>query len=170
MRTTGRPRPSIAIVGSGFSGLGLAIRLERAGCTDFTIYEKAGGVGGVWRDNSYPGAACDAPSHLYSYSFQPNPAWSRRFAEQPEILEYLENCAEDNALLPHIRFRTEIVAARFDPDAVHWVLTAADGEEIIADLLVAACGAVEPAVLSGHRRAGRVHRTGIPFGALGSRP
>ena len=140
MRKTSRPRPSVAIVGSGFSGLGLAIRLQRAGYTDFTIYEKADGVGGVWRDNSYPGAACDAPSHLYSYSFQPNPDWSRRFAEQPEILRYLENCAEDNALLPHIRFGAEIVAARFDPDAVRWVLTTAEGEEFTADLFVAACG------------------------------
>jgi cation diffusion facilitator CzcD-associated flavoprotein CzcO len=82
-------RPSIAIVGSGFSGIGLAIKLKQAGFIDITIFEKSNDLGGVWRDNTYPGAACDAPALLYSYSFAPNPNWSRRFAEQPEIHDYL---------------------------------------------------------------------------------
>ncbi|MQY27475.1 flavin-containing monooxygenase [Nocardia aurantia] len=154
-------RPSIAIVGSGFSGLGLAVRLKRAGFTDLTIFEKAAGVGGVWRDNTYPGAACDAPSHLYSYSFRPNPDWSRRFAEQPEILGYLQDCASDFGLEPHLRYRTEIVSARYDPAARHWVLTARDGERTTADVLVAACGQLSrPAV---PQIPGLEHFTGTVF-------
>jgi cation diffusion facilitator CzcD-associated flavoprotein CzcO len=78
--------PRIAIVGSGFAGLGMAIRLQQMGITSFTIYEAASGIGGTWRDNTYPGAACDVPSHLYSFSFEANPAWSRAFSSQAEIL------------------------------------------------------------------------------------
>ena len=112
--------PSVAIVGSGFSGIGLAIRLRMAGFTEITIFEKAGSLGGVWRDNTYPGAACDAPSHLYSYSFAPNPGWSRRFAEQPEILAYLEDCADRYGITPLIRFGTEVTAATFDETDGVW--------------------------------------------------
>ena len=86
--------PSIVIVGAGFSGLGMAIRLRQAGITDFVILEKADRIGGTWRDNHYPGAACDVESHLYSFSFAPNPEWSRTFAPQAEILAYLEQCVE----------------------------------------------------------------------------
>lgn len=133
-------RGSVAIVGSGFSGIGLAIRLRRAGFTDITIFEKAEALGGVWRDNTYPGAACDAPSYLYSYSFAPNPDWSRRFAEQPEILAYLRRCADAYGITELIRFRTEITEAAFDAAAGAWTLRTAAGETHTADLLVAACG------------------------------
>src|SRR3954468_14355771 len=83
----------VAIVGAGASGLCMAIALRRAGIDSFTIFEKSDGVGGTWRDNTYPGAGCDVPSHLYSFSFEPNPDWSHAFSLQPEILEYFESCA-----------------------------------------------------------------------------
>ncbi|MFD2350295.1 NAD(P)-binding protein [Nonomuraea ferruginea] len=86
--------PRVAIIGAGFGGLCMAIRLERAGIGSYTIFEKAGGLGGTWRDNSYPGAGCDIPSHLYSYSFEKYASWTRRYPEQPEILGYLEHCAD----------------------------------------------------------------------------
>ncbi|ROO85244.1 cation diffusion facilitator CzcD-associated flavoprotein CzcO [Actinocorallia herbida] len=136
----GRHDLSVGIVGSGFSGIGLAIALKRAGFTDLTILERAAGPGGVWRDNTYPGAACDAPSHLYSYSFAPNPDWSRRFAEQPEILAYLEGCADTFGLRRHFRFGAEVTDAVFDPDTARWTVHTADGGLLRFDLLVSACG------------------------------
>ncbi|MFG2084702.1 flavin-containing monooxygenase [Spirillospora sp. NPDC048824] len=143
----GRREPSIAIVGSGFSGIGLAIGLRRAGFTDITIFEKADGLGGVWRDNTYPGAACDAPSHLYSYSFEPKPDWSRRFAEQPEILEYLRHCATKYGILPHFRFGTEVTQAEYQSATGRWRVHTGEGEWQDYDLLVAACGQLSnPAV------------------------
>lgn len=135
-----RARPSIAIVGSGFSGIGLAIRLKQAGLTDITIFEKAADLGGVWRDNTYPGAACDAPALLYSYSFAPNPDWSRRFAEQPEILDYLRRCATAHKVTEHILFGTEVTQADFDAATSTWRIHTADGRTYSADLLVSACG------------------------------
>lgn len=138
---------SVAVVGSGFSGIGLAIRLVRAGFENLTVFERADDLGGVWRDNTYPGAACDAPSHLYSYSFEPNPDWSTRFATQPEILDYLRRCAERTGVVDHIRFGAEVEAAAFDEAAGRWVITTADGRTTTADLLVAACGQLSrPAV------------------------
>lgn len=135
-----RTEPSIAIVGSGFSGLGLAIRLKQAGFTDITVFEKGDDVGGVWRDNSYPGAACDAPSHLYSYSFAPNPGWSRRFAEQQEIFDYLRACARRYDIYRHIEFGREVTHATYDTGDGRWYLVTDDGEIHPADLLVSACG------------------------------
>ncbi|GAB2851761.1 NAD(P)/FAD-dependent oxidoreductase [Actinocorallia aurea] len=143
----GRHELSIGIVGSGFSGIGLAIGLKRAGFSDLTILERAAGPGGVWRDNTYPGAACDAPSHLYSYSFAPNPDWSRRFAEQPEILAYLEDCADSYGLARHFRFRAEVTDAVFDADTGRWTVHTADGGLARFDLLISACGQLSnPAV------------------------
>jgi cation diffusion facilitator CzcD-associated flavoprotein CzcO len=142
----GRRNPSIAIVGAGFSGIGLAIRLKQAGFTDLTVYDRGDAPGGVWRDNTYPGAACDAPSHLYSYSFEPKPDWSRRFAEQPEILDYLRHCVGKYGLTPHMRFGTEITQAEYLP-AGGWRLHTRDGGTRDHDLLVAACGQLSnPAV------------------------
>ena len=89
----GTPTPRVAIIGSGFGGIGMACRLRQAGIETFTIYEKADAVGGTWRDNTYPGAACDVPSHLYSLSFAPKTDWSRKFPEQAEILGYLNEVA-----------------------------------------------------------------------------
>ncbi|MGP4029427.1 flavin-containing monooxygenase [Actinomadura sp. 3N407] len=140
MTGRGEGATSIAIVGSGFSGLGLAIALKRAGFTELTVFERADDLGGVWRENTYPGAACDAPSHLYSYSFEPEPGWSRRFATQPEILDYLRRCAGKYGVTEHIRFGAEITRAVFDAEAGRWNLRAAGGEVHTADILVSACG------------------------------
>src|SRR5437016_14074557 len=90
----------VAIVGSGFAGLGMAIRLKQRGIEDFVVLERADDVGGTWRDNHYPGCQCDVPSHLYSFSFAPNPTWSRTFSRQPEIQAYLRRCAEDAGVMP----------------------------------------------------------------------
>lgn len=116
----------VAIIGSGFAGLGMAIQLQRKGRENFLVLEKAGSVGGVWRDNRYPGCACDVPSHLYSYSFEPNPDWSRSYSAQPEIESYLQHCACKYAVLPKIRFRSQLVRAVFDERAACWRLWVAD--------------------------------------------
>ena len=104
----------IAIIGAGFSGLCMAINLKKNNIFSFTIFEKAGKLGGTWRDNTYPGAACDIPSILYSFSFEQKSNWQQFFAEQSEIIEYLESCAEKYDLRKHIQFNTEIVRANFD--------------------------------------------------------
>ncbi|MEN3950953.1 NAD(P)/FAD-dependent oxidoreductase [Iodidimonas sp. SYSU 1G8] len=130
----------IAIIGAGVAGLCMAMRLKRAGIDSFTIYEKSAGVGGTWRDNIYPGCACDTPSHLYSFSFAPNPDWSRIWAEQPEILAYLERCAETHGLGPHTRFNTAVAAARFDSRNHRWSILLANGEEAEADILISGLG------------------------------
>ncbi len=131
---------SVAIIGSGFAGLCMGIKLKEAGFQNFTILEKAGRIGGTWRENTYPGAACDAPSFLYSFSFEPNPRWSRKFAEQPEILEYIEHCARKYGLIPHIQLNTEIGEAKWDDDDGSWKIRAKDGREFSARVLVSGCG------------------------------
>ncbi|MEU8347212.1 Predicted flavoprotein CzcO associated with the cation diffusion facilitator CzcD [Actinomadura meyerae] len=141
--------PSVAIVGSGFSGLGLAIALKRAGCADLTVFERADDLGGVWRENTYPGAACDAPSHLYSYSFEPKHDWSRRFAPQPEILDYLRSCARKYGVTEHIRFGAEVTAADFDAATGRWTVRTAGGDACTADVLVSACGQLSRPSLPG---------------------
>jgi cation diffusion facilitator CzcD-associated flavoprotein CzcO len=117
----------IAIVGSGFSGLGMAIRLKQEGIHDFVVLEKADDVGGTWRDNSYPGCACDVPSHLYSFSFAPNPDWSSTFSPQPEIWDYLRDCAERFGVTEHLRFGCELLDASWDEDAGHWDIETTGG-------------------------------------------
>ncbi|MCA0144142.1 NAD(P)/FAD-dependent oxidoreductase [Blastococcus sp. LR1] len=131
---------SVAIIGSGFGGLAAAVRLKQAGVIDLVLFEKSDDVGGVWRENTYPGAACDVPSHLYSLSFAPKPDWSRRFAPQAEIHAYLRDVARDFGVLPHIRFGTEVLAAAFDEDTARWRLTLAGGAEHEADVLITATG------------------------------
>lgn len=136
----------VAIIGAGFSGLGTAIGLKRAGRHDFVVLERAQAVGGTWRDNTYPGCACDVPSHLYSFSFAPNPSWSRSFSPQPEIQAYLQRTAREFGVLPHVHFGTELTAARWDPAEQHWHLTTSSGT-LTADVLVAGTGPLsEPAV------------------------
>ena len=130
----------VAIIGSGFAGLAMAYQLKASGREDFVVFEKEAGVGGTWRVNQYPGCACDVQSHLYSFSFAPNPDWSRMFAPQPEIREYLENCAEHFGLMPHIRLKTALAQARWDEDAQHWQIRTTDGEEHTARVLVSAMG------------------------------
>ncbi len=129
----------VAIVGAGFGGLGAGIRLRENGITDFVILERASAVGGTWRDNTYPGCACDVPSHLYSFSFAPNPLWSRSFSRQPEIRAYLEEVTDRYALRRHLRFDTEVADARWDPAASRWELTTSRGS-FTADVLISAAG------------------------------
>jgi cation diffusion facilitator CzcD-associated flavoprotein CzcO len=130
----------IVIVGAGFAGLCMAIRLARAGIHDFKILEHADEVGGTWRDNRYPGAACDVESHLYSFSFEPNPNWSRTFASQPEILEYLLRCTEKFGLRPYIRFGVSVTRAQYDDGTGCWAIETAGGGALRARALVLCCG------------------------------
>jgi cation diffusion facilitator CzcD-associated flavoprotein CzcO len=130
----------VAIIGAGISGLCMAIQLKRAGIDSFVVLERAGDMGGVWRDNVYPGAACDLPAHLYSYSFAQSADWTRVYATQPEILGYLRRCADDHGVGPHLRFGREVTQARFDPAARLWRLRTAAGEQYAARVLVAATG------------------------------
>ena len=130
----------VVIIGAGFSGLGMAIRLKRAGLDDFVLLEKAERVGGTWRDNQYPGAACDVESHLYSLSFEPNPGWTRTFAPQGEILAYLERCVENNGLAPHLRLGQGVRAVAYDDASTTWCVETHTGETLRARLLIACCG------------------------------
>jgi cation diffusion facilitator CzcD-associated flavoprotein CzcO len=115
------------VVGAGFAGIGAAIKLEEAGLDDFAVLEKSDNVGGTWRDNTYPGCACDVPSALYSFSFAQNPDWSRSFAEQPEIQEYLERTASDYGVTRRIHYRTEVRDAQWNPDDQRWHLDTSAG-------------------------------------------
>jgi cation diffusion facilitator CzcD-associated flavoprotein CzcO len=133
-------RVSVGIVGAGFGGIGLGTRLRRAGFHDFTIFERGETAGGVWRANTYPGAGCDVPSHLYSFSFAPGYDWSRRFAPGDEIVEYLEGVVRDEGLRPHLRLGTEIESASFDEATGRWAVRTTAGEESEFDVLVTACG------------------------------
>lgn len=131
----------IAIAGTGFAGLGAAIRLKQRGIDDFVLFERAGEIGGVWRDNSYPGCACDVQSHLYSFSFAPNPDWTRAYAPQEEIRRYLVDCAARYGILPHVRFHHEVLQARWDDEAQRWQIDTSRGR-YSADVLVSAVGAL----------------------------
>jgi cation diffusion facilitator CzcD-associated flavoprotein CzcO len=131
---------SVAIVGTGFGGLAAAVRLRQAGIDDVVLFERSDDVGGVWRDNTYPGAACDVMSHLYSLSFAPKADWSRRFAPQEEIHSYLRDVARDFDLLRSIRFGTEVQGAAFDEDSGTWRLTLSGGAVHEADVLITATG------------------------------
>ena len=117
----------VAIVGSGFSGLGMAIRLKEAGIEDFVVLERGEDVGGTWHYNTYPGCACDVPSHLYSFSFAPNPDWTRTYSKQPEIREYLRQCADRFGVRRHIRFRHELIGATWDDEARRWEIETTGG-------------------------------------------
>ncbi len=131
---------SVLIIGTGFAGLGMGIRLKEAGFHDFLILEQGDGVGGTWRDNHYPGAACDIPSYLYSFSFEQNHAWSRSFGEQAEILAYLNHCADKYGLRPHLRLQTEVTRAVVDEHAGVWTVQTKHGAAVRARSLVSGCG------------------------------
>lgn len=133
--------PRVAIIGGGMSGLCMGIALRQAGLEDFVIYEKGANIGGTWWENTYPGVACDVPSHLYSYSFEPNPDWSHVYSPGGEIQDYFERCATKYGLWPHIRLGREITEARFDERISTWHVTAGD-ERDEADVLVSAIGAL----------------------------
>jgi cation diffusion facilitator CzcD-associated flavoprotein CzcO len=136
----------VAIVGSGFAGLGAAIELKRAGRHDFVVLERAGALGGTWRDNSYPGCACDVPSHLYSFSFAPNPDWTRAFSPQPEIFDYLHRTAADYGVLPHLRFDTELLEARWVDAEQRWSIRTTTGDLTARVLVLGTGGLSEPAL------------------------
>ncbi|GAC1625821.1 MAG: NAD(P)/FAD-dependent oxidoreductase [Vulcanimicrobiaceae bacterium] len=129
----------IVIVGTGFAGLGMAIGLRRAGITDFVVLERANEIGGTWRDNAYPGCACDIPSQLYSFSFARG-RWSRVYPTQPEIQAYLHECVRRFALEQHIRYESEIVEARYDAQRLRWRIATRGGLAYEAPILIAAMG------------------------------
>jgi cyclohexanone monooxygenase len=152
------PKPSVGIIGAGAGGIAMGIQLADAGY-DFTIFDRADGFGGTWRHNTFPGAACDVPSHLYSYSFAPNPRWSKTYANQPEILAYLERVAAEHKLGGHLRANTAITAARWSDSQRRWTLTSADGRQHHFDVVVSAVGMLDvpyiPVIVGANRFRGR---------------
>ena len=128
------------IIGSGFAGLCMAIALKRAGIDDFVVLERAGAVGGTWRDNVYPGCACDVPSHVYSFSFEPNPRWSATYSPQPEIRAYIEHCHDKYDVRRHVRLNTEARRAELDERTGLWTVTTSAGETLTARVVVAGMG------------------------------
>jgi cation diffusion facilitator CzcD-associated flavoprotein CzcO len=137
----------IAIIGAGFAGIGTAIQLKKAGIHSFTIFERADEIGGTWRDNTYPGAACDVPSHAYSLSFEQNPGWTHRYSPSEEIQNYLLGIVDKWQLRSHLRLGTEIVGARFDETQGAWTLTTDKGDTVTARVVVSGVGGlVDPAL------------------------
>lgn len=132
----------IAIIGAGFGGIGTGIRLRDHGEEDFVIFDKAGGVGGTWWVNRYPGCACDVPSHLYSLSFALNPDWTRRFAPRAEIQAYLERLVDEHRLASRIHLNTEITEAVWDDRTARWRLTDQHGQRVTTEFLISAIGAL----------------------------
>ncbi|MFB0618528.1 flavin-containing monooxygenase [Streptomyces sp. AGS-58] len=129
----------VAVIGSGFGGLGAAVRLRREGITDFVVLERADSVGGTWRDNSYPGCACDVPSHLYSFSFAPHPDWPRTFSGQRHIRGYLEHVTDLFGLRPHLRLGSEVTLMTWDTEKLRWTVETTRGT-LTADVVVSATG------------------------------
>jgi cation diffusion facilitator CzcD-associated flavoprotein CzcO len=137
---------SVAIVGSGFSGIGLAINLRKQGVEDFAVLERGDGVGGTWHYNTYPGCACDVPSHLYSFSFAPNPDWSRTYSPQPEIRAYLQDVVDRFGVRPKIRLNTEVLEAAWDEERRRWRIDTSNGA-YTAKVLISGTGPlVEPKI------------------------
>jgi cation diffusion facilitator CzcD-associated flavoprotein CzcO len=140
-----RREPRIAIIGAGMSGILTAIELQKAGLDDFAIYEKADRLGGTWRENTYPGIACDVPSHFYSYSFAPNPGWTHRFSPGAEIQAYFEDVANRYGVTPRIRFGAEVTRCTWEDG--RWRIEASDGTHDAADFVIAATGVLHhPAI------------------------
>ncbi len=133
-------RPRIVIIGAGAAGIAMGIQLLRAGHTDVTIVEKSRAVGGTWHDNRYPGSGCDVPSHLYCFSFDPNPDWHHKFARQPEIERYLAGCVARHGLGPYLRLGTEIASARWDAAPGQWQLRTTAGDELSCEVLISGTG------------------------------
>src|SRR5437899_3211534 len=138
----------VLIVGAGFSGICMGIKLLEAGVKNFLIIEKSDDLGGTWYENRYPGCACDVPAHLYSFSFERNPDWTRMFAGQQEIWQYLKSCVQRYGLAPYIRFRTSFQEASWDEGAARWRISASnippgnDGLSIHARVLISGMGAL----------------------------
>jgi cation diffusion facilitator CzcD-associated flavoprotein CzcO len=135
------PHVRVLIVGAGFAGIGAAIRLRQSGIKDILILERAADLGGVWRDNAYPGCACDVESHLYEFSFAPNPDWTRKYSPQPEIWEYLRRCADRFGITPFIRYNQTVDRIEWNAAAARWHVTTPTGG-YTADIVVAATGAL----------------------------
>lgn len=152
------PKLTVGIIGAGAGGIAMGIQLAQGGY-DFTIFDRADGFGGTWRHNTFPGAACDVPSHLYSYSFAPNPRWSKTYANQPEILAYLERVATDHGLGSHLRANSAVASARRSDTGRRWTLTDDAGREHEFDAVVSAVGMLDvphvPDIRGGHRFRGR---------------
>lgn len=129
----------IAIIGAGFSGLGAAIKLQQYGFDDFVILDRGSDFGGTWRDNTYPGAACDVPSHLYSYSFAPNPTWSRSFSQQPEIHRYINHVADKHDLGSKTQWNTEVTNTAWDEESGQWIIDTSSGQ-YRAEFMIAGVG------------------------------
>jgi cation diffusion facilitator CzcD-associated flavoprotein CzcO len=130
----------LGIIGTGFAGLAVAIELRRAGFTDYTLLEKADELGGVWRENTYPGAGCDIPSPLYSLSYEPRTTWSQRYSPQSDIHDYMKSVAKKYGIDEHIRFGTEVTTADFDDKTGRWTVRTAQGETFEFDVLISAVG------------------------------
>ncbi|MBK6809678.1 MAG: NAD(P)/FAD-dependent oxidoreductase [Sandaracinaceae bacterium] len=155
----GRVRVETLILGAGFGGVGAAIRLTRAGLGDFLILERAADVGGTWRDNTYPGAACDIPSNLYSFSFAQNPEWSRAYSGSAEILQYVQRLVDEHQLRPRIRFHQNVSHMRFDERAGEWEVRTDTGSVFRARSVISATGGLAnpgyPAIEGRERFAGK---------------
>ena len=143
MQTQQKRLPKVVIIGAGMTGLLMVIKLREAGIQDIVVLEKKDQIGGTWRENTYPGVACDIPAHMYTYSFEPNPEWSHRFAHGDEIQAYFEHVADKYDLRRYIRFNEAVTACHYDTDPQQpgkWVLTTAKGETLVADFVISATG------------------------------
>ncbi|QHE74251.1 flavin-containing monooxygenase [Rhodococcus sp. WAY2] len=159
----------IAVIGAGFSGLGMAIRLKQAGVEDFVVLERGDAAGGTWHYNTYPGCGCDMPSHLYSFSFAPNPNWSRTYSTQPEIGSYLRDCVRRFEIERHIVFGCEITGATWDDAQHRWNINTTRGA-VSAPLLIAATGPLTEPPGAGAARTGNLRRRHLPLRTVESRP
>ena len=141
-----KTRVDVLIVGAGFAGIGMGIQLARRGRESFVIIEQADDVGGTWRDNRYPGVSCDIPSHLYSFSFRPNPGWSRVFAEGQEIHAYLRACVREEGLDGHLRLNCALSEAEWSDDDARWLVRTTRGDFSAATLVIATGRLSEPKI------------------------
>lgn len=135
-----RVGPRIAIIGAGFSGIGMAIRLKQSGYSNFTLFERSDNVGGTWRDNTYPGCACDIASHLYSFSFEKKPDWTSVFSNSREIYQYLLSCVEKFSLESHIKLKTKVSEMRFNTATNEWVILTESDEVFRVDVVINGTG------------------------------
>lgn len=147
----GRSDFRVAVIGSGFAGLGMAVQLKRAGIEDFVVLQRAADLGGTWRDNTYPGCQCDVPSTLYSFSFAPNDRWTHTYPLQQAIWDYLRDIARDNGIEPHIRYRQEVSAGNWDARERRWVIETTAGT-VRARLVVFGVGGCSSWYLDAHGR------------------
>ena len=134
----------VAIIGSGFGGLGAAIRLKQADVNNIAIFERASDLGGTWRDNTYPGCRCDVGSYLYSFSFAPNPAWTNTYSFQPEIWQYLRDVADRSSISDLIHYEHDVTDVAFDESRQLWRLTTSNGEYLAKCVVLATGALAEP--------------------------